>query len=110
MGPTQNQQRPTNRHANILLPTRHGRRILFAILAATDAMMCKRVPMAPVAAANTFAPQTASGSALLVAPNAWWLVPWYAQRVMEVVRGALGGRDVVKIVEDIIEGEIVKRQ
>ena len=39
-----------------------------------------------------------------------WVVPWYAQRAMEVLRKVLGGRDVVKLVEDIIESEVVKRQ
>ncbi|KAL4966689.1 uncharacterized protein BDV14DRAFT_198811 [Aspergillus stella-maris] len=87
-----------------------------AILALTDAMMSKRVPMTPAVAANMFALQTASDSALLIAPNArWlgplrWIVPWYAQQAMEVVRKVLGGRDVVKLVEDIIMSEVVKRQ
>ncbi|KAL4789499.1 hypothetical protein BDV19DRAFT_374022 [Aspergillus venezuelensis] len=87
-----------------------------AILALTDAMSSKRVPMTPAVAANMFALQTASDSALVIAPNAWWLgplrwiVPWYAQRGMEVLRRVLGGRHVVKLVEDIIESEVVKRQ
>ncbi|KAL4949700.1 hypothetical protein BDW69DRAFT_197871 [Aspergillus filifer] len=79
-----------------------------AILALTDAMMLKRVAITSAVAANMFASQTASDMALLIAPNAWWLGPlrwvvlWYAQRAMKVLRRALGGRDVVKLVEDII--------
>ncbi|KAL3481325.1 hypothetical protein BJX99DRAFT_243668 [Aspergillus californicus] len=87
-----------------------------ALLALVDAVHGQRMTMSPSLGATLMALQTASGSALLIAPTAWWLgplrwmVPYSAQVVMEWIRRLFGGENVVRVIEDVIEREVVKRQ
>lgn len=87
-----------------------------AILASVDAVASQRLAMTPATAANMMSLQTASASVLILCPTAWWLgplrwmVPWSAQKMMEWARTLLGGSNVVDVVEQIIDGEVVKRQ
>ncbi|KAL2869128.1 uncharacterized protein BJX67DRAFT_371079 [Aspergillus lucknowensis] len=87
-----------------------------AILSLVDAISAKRISMSPSLVATLLSMQTESDSAKIMAPTACWLgplrwwVPWKAQVAVESVRKLLGGRSAVKVVEDIIETEVVKRQ
>ncbi|KAL4907072.1 hypothetical protein BDW74DRAFT_150181 [Aspergillus multicolor] len=87
-----------------------------ALLVSVDAIGSKRVVMTPAALAKLMSFQTASGTAMIMAPTAWWLgplrwiIPWSGQRALEAVRKLCGGKRVVEVVEGIIENEVVKRQ
>jgi hypothetical protein len=88
-----------------------------ALLSFVDAISAQRVAMNLSTAATLFGLQTESDSAaVIIAPKAWWLgplrwmIPWSAQCAMERVRKIFGGKDIVNVVEDIIEEQVVKRQ
>lgn len=87
-----------------------------ALLSFVDAITAPRVAMNLSTAATLFGLQTKSDSALIIAPTAWWLgplrwmIPWGAQCAVERIRKICGGKDIVNVVEDIIEEQIVKRQ
>ncbi|KAL4992196.1 hypothetical protein BDW68DRAFT_197397 [Aspergillus falconensis] len=72
-----------------------------ALLASVDAFGSNRVAMAPAMAAQLMSFQTASASALIMAPKAWslgplrWMVPWLTQKTLVV---------------EIIDKEVVKRE
>ncbi len=87
-----------------------------ALLSFVDAIASRRVAMTPSTAARFFGLQTESGLGLLIAPSCWWLgplrwmIPWSAQCALEWVRKMCGGKDIVNLVEDVIEEHVVKRQ
>jgi hypothetical protein len=87
-----------------------------AIMASVDAVASRRLAMTPATAANMMSLQTASASVLILCPTSWWLgplrwmVPWSAQKMMERARTLLESSNVVDVVEQIIDGEVVKRQ
>lgn len=87
-----------------------------AVLSLVDAITAKRVAMGLGTAATLFGLQTESDSALLIAPTAWWLgplrwmIPWSAQCTVERIRKICGGKDIVKLVEEVIAEQVVKRQ
>ncbi|KAL4874378.1 hypothetical protein BJY04DRAFT_17490 [Aspergillus karnatakaensis] len=87
-----------------------------ALLGLVDALSSSRVAMTPKVFATLFSMQTASELGVIVAPTAWWLgplrwrVPWAAQVILEKVRLLLGGNHPAKVVEDVIQDIVVKRQ
>ncbi|KAL2826272.1 hypothetical protein BDW59DRAFT_145334 [Aspergillus cavernicola] len=87
-----------------------------ALLSLVDAVHGQRLTMSPSLGATLMALQTASGSALLLAPTVWWLgplrwmVPYAVQVMMEWIRRLCGGKNVVQLVEDAIEREVVRRE
>ena len=86
-----------------------------AVIAIVDAVQGQRVSMTPGLAATLMAMQTASDSALVVAPTAWWLgplrryVPYLTQLALESARKLFDKRGAVQVIEDIIDREIVKK-
>ncbi|KAL4863458.1 hypothetical protein BDV12DRAFT_206457 [Aspergillus spectabilis] len=87
-----------------------------ALLGLVDALSANRLSMSPTLAANLMGLQTASASSMLIFPTAWWLgplrwiVPWSAQVGLEWTRRLLRGKNIITIVEEIIEEQVVKRQ
>lgn len=87
-----------------------------ALLSLVDAISAHRVAMNLSTAAALFGLQTECGLAAIIAPTAWWIgtlrwmVPWSAQCVAQRIRKVCGGRDIVKVVEDVIEEQVVKRR
>lgn len=106
---------PTGRLASDFPPDMDAAFFL-ALLSFVDAITSRRVAMTPSTAARFFGLQTESGLGLLIAPSCWWLgplrwmIPWSAQCALEWVRKMCGGKDIVKLVEDVIEEQVVKRQ
>ncbi|KAL5337268.1 hypothetical protein BJX70DRAFT_370362 [Aspergillus crustosus] len=87
-----------------------------ALLTLVDVISSKRVPITPAFMAKFMGLQTASGTAMLIFPTAWWLgplrwaVPWSLQVGLEWTRKLLGGENIVSFVEGVIEEQVVKRQ